>query len=48
MKRLLFLVIAIAIAGSTYDYATSAGHYGILVVAGVVIALLMVGRAVNG
>ncbi|WP_157514048.1 hypothetical protein [Nocardia concava] len=47
MKRLLFLVIAMIIAGSTYDYAISAGHVGVVVVAGVILSLMLVGKVVE-
>ncbi|MGV9676766.1 hypothetical protein ACWDSJ_15945 [Nocardia sp. NPDC003482] len=47
MKRLLFLVIAIVVGVSTYDYATSAGHYGLVVVAGVVAVLVLASKIVD-
>ncbi|GAB0104312.1 hypothetical protein JMUB6875_32860 [Nocardia sp. JMUB6875] len=47
MKRLLFLVIAMVVAGSTYDYAVSAGHVGVVVVAGVILSLLLIGKVVE-
>ncbi|MGW4247325.1 hypothetical protein [Nocardia sp. NPDC004722] len=47
MKRLLFLLIAIVVVVSTYDYAHSAGHYGLIIVAGLAAALLMIRKAVG-
>lgn len=47
MKRFLFLILAILMFASTYDYAKSSGHYALLVVAGVLAALLLVEKAVR-
>ncbi|MEC3918484.1 hypothetical protein [Nocardia sp. CDC160] len=47
MKRLLFLILAIVVAGSTVDYGRSAGHLGAVVVAGVVVSLLLIAKAVE-
>ncbi|APA99266.1 DUF3309 family protein [Nocardia seriolae] len=47
MKRLLFVVIALIAAGSTFDYARTAGHYGPAVVVGVIVTLLLVVQAMK-
>lgn len=47
MKRLLFLILAILVAASTYDYATGSGHYPLVVVAGVFGALMLVEKSVR-
>lgn len=47
MKRLFVLLAAILIAASTYDYAKSDGHYGLIVVVGVIAALLLTVKAIE-
>ncbi|WP_280276366.1 hypothetical protein [Nocardia wallacei] len=47
MKRLLFLLIAIIIALSTLDYSQSAGHYGILIAAGIISLLLLTDKLIE-
>ncbi|GAB2529882.1 hypothetical protein [Nocardia heshunensis] len=47
MKRLLFLVIAIVVAVSTYDYSRSAGHYGLLIVAGLAAVLWSIRKSMG-
>ncbi|MBF6170982.1 hypothetical protein [Nocardia blacklockiae] len=44
MKRMLFLLIAIIVAISTLDYGRSAGHYGLLIVGGVVAVILAIDK----
>lgn len=41
MKRLLFSVLAIIAALSTYDYGRTPGHYGLVVLLGVATTLLL-------
>ncbi|MGY2061305.1 DUF3309 family protein [Nocardia gipuzkoensis] len=47
MKRLLFLVLAIITAASTYDYSRSAGHYGLIAAGGVIAVLLLAGKLIE-
>ncbi|MTE14059.1 hypothetical protein [Nocardia aurantiaca] len=47
MKRLLFLIMTVIVAASTYDYARSAGHYGLVVVMGVVLSLFLIGKTME-
>jgi hypothetical protein len=47
VKRFLFLIMAVIIAASTYDYARSAGHYGLIVVVGVLAAFLLADKFVG-
>ncbi|WP_459957490.1 hypothetical protein [Nocardia sp. IFM 10818] len=47
MKRLLFLIAAVTIAASTYDYSRSAGHYGLIVVGGVFAAITLISKAID-
>ncbi|WP_162958212.1 hypothetical protein [Nocardia yunnanensis] len=47
MKRLLFLLVAGVVGASTFDYSRGIGHYGVIVILGVIATLLLVGKAVE-
>ncbi|WP_255360222.1 hypothetical protein [Nocardia sp. BMG51109] len=40
-------MIALVVGVSTYDYGRSAGHYGFIVVAGVLAALLLAAKFIE-
>lgn len=46
-QRFLFLVIAVIVAASTYDYSRSAGHYGLVIVGGVFALFLLVDKVIG-
>ncbi|MET7770991.1 hypothetical protein [Nocardia sp. NPDC005366] len=41
MKRFLFLMMAVVVAASTFDYVGSPGYYGPVVLGGIVAAFLL-------
>lgn len=47
MKRFLFLIMTIIVAASTYDYGRAAGHYGLVVVMGIVLTLFLIGKTME-
>lgn len=47
MKRLLFLLIAVVVGVSTFDYSRGSGHYGVIVILGLVATLLLIGKAME-
>ncbi|MGV9668308.1 hypothetical protein [Nocardia niigatensis] len=47
MKRLLFLIMTIVCVASTYDYARSPGHYGLVVVMGIVCTMFLIGKTME-
>ena len=47
MKRFWFLVIAVLVGASTYDYGRTAGHYGLVVVGGLVAVFLLVDKVIG-
>lgn len=47
VKRLLFLILTVIVAASTYDYARSAEHYGLVIVMGVIVSLYLVGKTIE-
>ncbi|WP_157117614.1 hypothetical protein [Nocardia vaccinii] len=46
-QRFLFLLIAIIVGASIYDYGRSAGHYGLVVVGGVFALFLLVDKVIG-
>ncbi|WP_330180537.1 hypothetical protein OHB26_29610 [Nocardia sp. NBC_01503] len=45
MKRKLFLIMALIAVVSTFDYATTAGHYALVVAAGVLASFLLIEKS---
>ncbi|MBY8857048.1 hypothetical protein K7711_11220 [Nocardia sp. CA2R105] len=46
-QRFLFLVMAIIVCASVFDYGKSAGHYGLVVVGGLFILFLLVDKVIS-
>ncbi|WP_216892537.1 hypothetical protein [Nocardia alni] len=47
MKRFLFLVIAVVVGASIYDYGRSGDHYGLVIAVGVFAVLLLAGKVLE-
>ncbi|MCU1645624.1 MAG: hypothetical protein JWN03_5899 [Nocardia sp.] len=47
MRHLLFLILAILLIASTYDYAKSSGHYPLVVAVGVLATLQLAMRSIK-
>ncbi|WP_157556558.1 hypothetical protein [Nocardia acidivorans] len=45
MKRNLFLIMALIAVVSTFHYATTAGHYALVVAAGVATSFLLIDKS---
>ncbi|WP_157121653.1 hypothetical protein [Nocardia miyunensis] len=43
-QRFAFLLIAVVVAASTFDYSRSSGHYGLVVVGGLFALFLLVDK----
>ncbi|MQY17006.1 hypothetical protein NRB20_00690 [Nocardia sp. RB20] len=46
-QRVLFLVMAVLVGASVYDYSRSSGHYGLVVVGGVFVLFLLVDKVMG-
>ena len=46
-QRFLFLVMAIIVCASVFDYGKSAGHYGLVVVGGLFVLFLLVDKVIS-
>jgi hypothetical protein len=44
VKRILILIVAAVVATSTYNYCGTAGHYGLVVIVGILVAFFLVGK----
>ncbi|QIS10552.1 hypothetical protein [Nocardia arthritidis] len=47
MKRVLFLVMAVIVAISAYDYGTAADHYVLVVAGGFLTAMFLIGKFIE-
>ncbi|MET9491508.1 hypothetical protein [Nocardia sp. NPDC006630] len=47
MKHFLFLILAILVIASTYDYAHSSGHYPLVVAVGVLATLQLAMKSIK-
>ncbi|WP_157534934.1 hypothetical protein [Nocardia inohanensis] len=47
VKHLLFLVITVLVTASVFDYARSAGHEAVVIVAGILVIITLIGKVVT-
>lgn len=47
IKHLLFLVITVLVVAAVFDYSRTTGHYGAVVVAGILVIIALLPKAIG-